>query len=202
MKTENPEFLKIYGAYQPVIRRYLARIVGPDEAEDLTQDVFLKALQGLGSFKGQAAVSTWLYRIATNAARDRLRRASFQQTRTAAAIDPGADGGTGGDEADAAMTDEAPSADQQLMWDEMRGRLMELVERLPSHYRTVVVLSELEGLKNGDIAEVLGVSLETVKIRLHRARAKLKEEMDRDREWFRDHRELVGRHRAPARTRS
>ncbi len=202
MKTENSDFLRIYAAYQPVIRRYLARIVGPDEAEDLTQDVFLKVIQGLPDFRGHAAVSTWLYRIATNAARDRLRRASFQQARSAAPIDAAGDGVGGVDEADAAMTDEAPSADQQLMWDEMRDRLMELVERLPPHYRTVLVLSELEGLKNGDIAEVLGVSLEAVKIRLHRARAKLKAEMDRDREWFRDHRQPVGRHHAPAHAKS
>lgn len=202
MNTGTPEFQKLYDSHQPRIRRYLTRIVGPDEAEDLTQDVFLKVLQGLSSFKGQAAVSTWLYRIATNAARDRLRRRSFRQARSATPIDPAGNGSAGSNEDDSAMADEAPSADERLMWDEMRDHLLKLVERLPPNYRTVVVLSELEGLTDGEIADVLSVSLEAVKIRLHRARAKLKEETDRDREWFRDHRQPAARHHATLRIRS
>ena len=67
------EFPQIYTAYWPKIARYLARLVGEDEAEDLTQEVFIKVSQALPGFRGESSVSTWLYRIATNAAYDRLR---------------------------------------------------------------------------------------------------------------------------------
>src|SRR5574341_1612633 len=73
------EFENIYHTFRPKIRRYLTRLVGEDEAEDLAQEVFVKVNQGLQTFRGEAQVSTWLYRIATNAALDRLRSPSFQQ---------------------------------------------------------------------------------------------------------------------------
>src|SRR5512142_1564683 len=101
-----PAFQQIYDSFQPKIRHYLARIVGQDEAEDLTQEVFMKVIQGLPGFKNQSAVSTWLYRIATNAALDRLRRPAFQQARTTSAIDSTGDGSSGVDEEGAAMADE------------------------------------------------------------------------------------------------
>ena len=73
------EFQKIYDAFQPKIVRYLARLVGEGEAEDLTQEVFFKVNQALENFRGESKLSTWLYRIATNAALDRLRSPSFQR---------------------------------------------------------------------------------------------------------------------------
>src|SRR5574342_539452 len=74
------ELQEIYDAFQPRILRYLTRLVGQFEAEDLTQEVFVKAGQALGSFRGESQLSTWIYRIATNAALDRLRSRSFQHT--------------------------------------------------------------------------------------------------------------------------
>jgi RNA polymerase sigma-70 factor (ECF subfamily) len=161
-------------------------MVGPDEAEDLTQDVFLKVIQALPGFRGQSTVSTCLYRIATNAALDKLRRSQLQRAIPAAANQ--ADGEAGSDAADMAVADETPSAEQQLIREEMRNCLVENVEKLPRNYRTVVVLSELEGLRNSEIAEVLGVSLDTVKVRLHRARAKLKEALKEHCDFHRDDR--------------
>jgi RNA polymerase sigma-70 factor (ECF subfamily) len=191
MKNTALEFQKIYDAFQPKILRYLARMVGPDESEDLTQDVFLKVLQALPGFRGQSRLSTWLYRIATNAALDRLRRPAFQRTGPVASHDPAGEGGTGVDEEDTAMTEETPSAEQKLIREEMRDCIMEFVEKLPGNYRTVIVLSELEGLRNSEIAEILGVTLDTVKIRLHRARARLKEELKGRCDFYRDERNEI-----------
>jgi len=175
MKTDVLEFQKIYDAFQPRILHYLARIVGPDEAEDLTQDVFLKAIQALPGFRRQSTVATWLYRIATNAALDRLRRTALRRAISSPAA-PRADAPGGGSEAaNEAVADETPSAEQQLIHEEMRACLVEYIEKLPQNYRAVLVLSELKGLKNNEIAEALGVSVDTVKARLHRARVKLKE---------------------------
>ena len=191
MKKDALQFQEVYDAFQPKILRYLARMIGPDEAEDLTQDVFLKIMQALPGFRGQSSVSTWLYRIATNAALDKLRRSSLQRIIPVAANGPGGEAGTGNEEEDVAVTDETPSAEQQLIREEMRDCIMEYVQKLPENYRTVIVLSELEGLKNSEIAEVLGVTLDTVKIRLHRARAKLKEALEGHCEFYRDERNEI-----------
>ncbi len=67
------DFGRIYTEYQPRIRRYLARIVGEHDAEDLTQSVFLKLSQALQKFRGESSLSTWIYRIATNTAADWVR---------------------------------------------------------------------------------------------------------------------------------
>jgi RNA polymerase sigma-70 factor (ECF subfamily) len=79
MDDSELEFQKIYDAFQPKILRYLIRLVGENEAEDVTQEIFVKVSQALENFRGESKLSTWLYRIATHAALDRLRSPSFQR---------------------------------------------------------------------------------------------------------------------------
>src|SRR5574341_2199351 len=79
MDISELEFQKIYDAYRPRILRYLVRLVGEQEAEDLTQEVFVKVSQALKTFRGEAQLSTWIYRIGTNAAIDKIRAFSFRQ---------------------------------------------------------------------------------------------------------------------------
>ena len=81
MKEYELKFQHIYAAFQPKIHRYLARLAGVDEADDLTQEVFMKVGQGLKDFRGESKLSTWIYRIATNHALDHLRNRSLRQTR-------------------------------------------------------------------------------------------------------------------------
>jgi RNA polymerase sigma-70 factor (ECF subfamily) len=173
------EFQRIYADFQPRILRYMGRMVGEREAEDLTQEIFVKVNRALAGFRGESSLSTWLYRIATNAALDRRRSPSFQRSAPDSLADDAGEtdneAETGGREA--RPGERAPSAEQQLIRREMNECIRDFVERLPDNYRAALVLSELEGLKNGEIAEILGVSLDTVKIRLHRARAKLKREL-------------------------
>jgi RNA polymerase sigma-70 factor (ECF subfamily) len=69
------------------------------------------------------------------------------------------------------------STEQRLIRHEMNGCIREIIQTLPEQYRSVIVLSELEGLKDGEIAEILGLTLQTAKVRLHRARAKLRKEL-------------------------
>jgi RNA polymerase sigma-70 factor (ECF subfamily) len=80
MSKEDFEFQNIYDAFRPRILAYLARMVGKHEAEDLTQEVFIRVSLGLKDFRGASKLSTWIYRIATNAALDHLRSPSFQKT--------------------------------------------------------------------------------------------------------------------------
>jgi RNA polymerase sigma-70 factor (ECF subfamily) len=67
------DFQNVYQEFQPRIHRFLCRLVGPEEADDLTQDVFLKVSQALPGLRGESTLSTWVYRIATNSALDKLR---------------------------------------------------------------------------------------------------------------------------------
>jgi len=173
MSGSELEFQTIYDTYQPRILRYLARLVGEPEAEDLAQEVFVKISRRLTTFRGESKVSTWVYRIASNAATDRIRTASFRQDAELGWLDDLNEP----EDKDAWTGEEAPSLEQQLMRKEMYDCFLDYVKRLPPNYRTVVVLSELEQLPNNEIAEILGLSLETVKIRLHRGRTRLLREL-------------------------
>ena len=173
MDVAELEFQRIYDAYQPRLLRYLVRLVGEYEAEDLAQEVFVKINQGLKTFRGESQLSTWLYRIATNAAIDKMRTASFRQDTQLSFLEDSDEP----EDKNVWTGEETPSLEQQLMRKEMIECFVDYVLRLPPNYRTVVVLSELEELPNAEIAEILGLSLETVKIRLHRGRGKLFKEL-------------------------
>ena len=187
MNDSELEFQKLYDAFQPRILRYLIRLVGENEAEDVTQETFVRVSQALENFRGESKLSTWLYRIATNAALDRLRSPSFQRIAQKKLSDDSIEKSEveAGDK-DIRTGEKAPSVEQQFVRKEMNKCIRDFIEELQENYRTAVVLSELEGLKNTEIAEVLGVSLDTIKIRLHRARAKLKKELETHCDFYRD----------------
>jgi RNA polymerase sigma-70 factor (ECF subfamily) len=171
-------FPEIYASYYPKILRYLSHLVGTEEAEDLTQEVFIKAARALPSFRGDSSLSTWLYRIATNTATDRLRSATFRHPE-----DTGCEVIEEGLESDVCPQEklaQAPAGsilvENQVLSREMSSCIQRYIDQLPDSYRTVIVLSDLEGLHDKEIARILGVSLEAMKIRLHRARKKLRDQ--------------------------
>ena len=185
---DDPEvkFQQVYDEYHAKIFRYLARIVGQSEAEDLTQEVFVKVGQALETFRGESQLSTWIYRIATNAALDRLRQPSVRHggekllpVESIAEIKADQDIRTG---------ELKPSTEQGLIRTEMNGCIREIIQALPEQYRSVIVLSELEDLKDNEIAEILGLTLQTAKVRLHRARARLRKELSAACVFYRDER--------------
>lgn len=165
------DFDLIYTEYQPRIYRYLTQLVGEKEAEDLTQEVFIRVGRALESFSNQAKISTWIYQIATNSAIDKMRSPSFKMRNLAI---------YSGEEVQPAnqfCSDAPPTTEEQLIRKEMNECIQAYVDFLPENYRAVLVLSEMEGFKNSEIADILGISLSTVKIRLHRAKEKLKQEL-------------------------
>ena len=169
------DFKTIHASYRPRIHRYLTRLVGQNEAEDLTQEVFVRVSRALPDFRGDAKISTWIYRIATNVATDRLRSRSFRESRYDQTNPPG-DGSI--QDVDAFPEGKSPSIERQLMREEMSSCIHGYINTLPDNYRAAVILSDIEGLTNQEIAQVLELTLETVKIRLHRGRAKLKEKLE------------------------
>lgn len=178
MSSNEFEFEHIHETFRLKIHRYLVRMVGECDAEDLTQEVFVKINQALKNFRGESELSTWIYRIATNAAIDLLRSPSFKKTiQNCAADSATADGESDLDDRNTWTEEKAPPVEQQVYRQEMNDCVSNYINNLPEAYRTVVVLSEFEDLSNKAIAEILGITLDTVKIRLHRAREKLKEKL-------------------------
>ena len=180
-------FQKIYRQFQPMIHRYLTEMVGAFEAEDLTQDVFMKISKALNNFKGESKLSTWIYRIATNIAMDRLRNPSYKQTvQRKPAKESIGDSEATIEDRDAWTGEKEPSVTQKVIRKEMNQCIWNFIENLPGNYKTVVILSELEGLKNQEIANILQISLDNVKIRLHRAKAKLRKKLESNCSFYRN----------------
>jgi RNA polymerase sigma-70 factor (ECF subfamily) len=161
MPTDTLDFQSVDDRFRPRVLRYVARIAGAGDADDLAQQVMLRISEGLPRFRGESSLSTWIYRIATNVALDHLRRKAIP-----APIDLEDLEAEGKDPPEA----RSESVEATAIREEMSACIREFVERLPQDYRTVMALAELEGFRNAEIAAVLGVSLDTVKIRLHRAR--------------------------------
>ena len=177
MSTATGDFKSLHDHFRPRVLRYLTRLVGESEAEDLTQSVMLKVSEGLRDFRGDSSVSTWIYRIATNAALDKLRGKTVQVLSNTELES---------DEDDVPPAAQSASVETTAIREEMNACIREFIERLPEIHKTVMVLSELEGFKNAEIATILGISLDTVKIRLHRAREKLRKELDTGCDFYRD----------------
>lgn len=180
-KTDDEnEFHTIYLTYHEKIVRYLGRMVGETEAEDVAQEVFVKVHAALDGFRGESSLSTWIYRIATNAAMDHLRsRGSRSRNEQVETDDPA-------DDPVARVKDERPIPDAALIKKDMNACIQEIINKLPENLRTALVLSDVEGLTNAEIADVLEITLDTVKIRLHRSRARLKKELKSNCHFYRN----------------
>lgn len=194
MSESQQEFSALYTEYYPKIVGYLRRLVGEAEAEDVAQEAFVKIRRSLDGFRGESRLSTWIYRIATNSAMDHLRRpATKQSSRRGYGAE---DYGVLPD--DDSAVDGAPLHDILLIRKDMNDCIRGLVNDLPDNYRTVLVLGDLEGFTNAEIGDVLGLSLDTVKIRLHRARVQLKKAMEEACHLYHDARNELSCDRKPA----
>ncbi len=154
--------------YRASIYRYILRLVrNASLADDLTQETFLRVHQHLGELKDAAALEAWLYRIATNVSYDRLRRR--EPAGPALPVLNTEEGGSA-----PIVEDGALRPDQLLEQKEMGDCVMRFLTELPDGHRQVLLLHDLQGYTDPEIAQMLGLSLENVKIRLHRARTKLR----------------------------
>ena len=148
----------LYERFRRKVFSLTLRIAGAQEAEELTQEVFLRAFRSLDKFRGEAQLGTWLYRMAGNAALSRVARSKerYHVAEEVLATLPAPPVGEGGD----------PS---------VRRRLEAALGDLPAGYRAVIVLHDVEGLQHEEIAEILGVTVGTSKSQLHKARARMRE---------------------------
>ena len=181
------KFSEIYSEFYPKITHYLTRLVGDHEAEDVAQVVFEKVNSSLSTFKGESKISTWIYKIATNAALDRLKSSSYKRTLSGSLAPVPLQTV---ENLDLAFSKPA-SPDQKIIRDEMSECVREFVDRLQTDYRTILVLNKLEGFTNTEIADILQISVDAAKIRLHRARAKLKKELEKGCDFYHDDRSAL-----------
>jgi RNA polymerase sigma-70 factor (ECF subfamily) len=180
----------VRGDFNALVRRYEKQLfnviyqwIGDyDEAADLTQDTFFSAYKARQSFRGDARVYTWLYRIAHNHCKNRFKQRDRQRQIEGPSLDAGV--GAAGDLSDQAIADTRDIVDwslspsKMLESRELRAAIDRAVNALASEYRVVLVLREFEDLSYNDIAEVTGLTLEAVKTRLNRARAMVRQRVE------------------------
>ena len=154
------------GALLRVTRRFLR---SEDDARDAVQDAFLAVLRSIDSFEGGSSLSTWLHRIAINAALQKLRA---QRRRPETPIEnylPQFEK----DGHHARAVSPWPAADELLVREETRDHVRRAIEQVPESYRVVLLLRDIEGLDTEETARLLGLTQNAVKVRLHRARQAL-----------------------------
>lgn len=162
--------------YGVKIYRLASRITGnPEDAQEVSQDVLWTIVRKIGTFKGESALGSWIYRITANAAYEKLRgRRGRKDEVSWETLLPNLD-------ADGRLVDPGrdwtQSAEDPALQAELRRRLREAVDSLPADYRTAFVLHDMEGLSNPEIAEMLDLSLPAVKSRVHRSRLFLRERL-------------------------
>ncbi len=151
----------LYRAHGPQVARWAARLAGPSlDAEDITQEVFLIAQRLLPGFRGEAAITTWLYRITANVVRHRRRRERIYRWFHL------------GEERAAEVAATGPTPFEELEKRRATALVYRALDGLAERERTVLILFELEGLSGEEIAELMGARHTTLRVWLHRARAR------------------------------
>ena len=147
-----------------------------EDAEEITQDVLFKVYRKVGAFRGDAALSSWIYRITFNTAMSRLRTAKYQRTQTEELTLTAYDGDeTGSSSYDVA--DWSDMADEHVLRSELRKRVFAAILALPAIYRAPVMLRDIQGMSTEEASERLRVKDQTLKSRLHRGRLILRRQL-------------------------
>jgi len=168
----------LIGEFQQPVYGLVYRIVNdPADAADTTQDVFLKVFRGMKHFQGESSLKTWIYRIALHEAANR-RRWWFRHKAKETSIDPDTESNGASENAiQVALMDHADSPFESVAHHEVQRRVDEELRKVPEPYRTTLILRDLEEMSYDEIAEVLEVSLGTVKSRLTRGRDALRQRL-------------------------
>jgi RNA polymerase sigma-70 factor (ECF subfamily) len=168
---------ELAATYGPRIHQLALRYLKNwEDAEEVTQDVIMKVVGKLDAFRGDAALSSWIYRITFNTAMSRLRSARFSRPLEV----PGAGVGPRGQDGQARALEPADwssLADDGVLRSQVRSRLAEALSGLPMVYRIPVLLRDIHGLSTEEASAVLRVKVQTLKSRLHRGRLILRERL-------------------------
>ncbi len=160
-------FEALYGLHKRRVYSLCLRMTGNvAETEDLTQEAFLQVYRKIGTFRGESAFSTWLHRLTVNIVLMHLRKKVMPEVSLEETLEPPQEDGP---------TKEVGTCDNVLAGSIDRVNLQRSIERLPSGYRIVFVLHDVEGYEHNEIARMMGCSIGNSKSQLHKARMKLRE---------------------------
>lgn len=170
---EPAAFRRLVELHSANVYNVALKLLGDEqEAEDVLQETFLSAFQAIDRFEGRSLLSTWLFRIAYNASLMRLRK---RRQMTAFSLDMLPDQeGEPGEHASPHLVDWSTVPDDQLLTAEARQEMDQAIAELPETLRSTFVLRDIQGLSGAETAEVLGITVQAVKNRLHRARLHLR----------------------------
>jgi RNA polymerase sigma-70 factor (ECF subfamily) len=165
--VEINSFDDIVENYSDFVYNVAYRMMGkPEDAEDVSQDAFISAFRAFERFRGESKVTTWLYRITVNAALMKLRKEKKARTLTRTGLD------------DVVIADWSDAPEQFATNSELGSKIKEGIAMLPEDLQAAVVLRDVEGLSNSEAADILDVTVSSLKSRLHRARVLLRKHMD------------------------
>ena len=151
--------------HQDRLYNSIVRVVGhPDRARDVVQDAFIQAIENISRFDGKSQFFTWLYRIAFNRAMSMYRKHKSEVSLEVARENAG----------DETMADSQDQPEDRVLQSELVEEVHQAIEQLSAEHRAVIVLREIEGCEYEQIAEILEVSLGTIRSRLHRARSEMR----------------------------
>lgn len=173
---DRAEFARLVDATSSQIYRLALRMLGdPQDAEDILQNTYIRALRHIREFEGRSSLSTWLYRIAVNEALMHLRKRRPEMSLAEADDDESEDENY----TPLHLADWCCLPEEELLSSETRRKLDEAIQRLPETLRIVFILRDLQSLSIQETGQALGISESAVKTRLLRARLQLRDELSR-----------------------
>lgn len=178
-RRDERAFLELVQLYQVRVYKLVLRMVGrPDEAEDMAQEVFVQVFKAVGTFRGDSKLSTWIYRIAVNLCKNRLKYLTRRKTEVQVEYE------VAEERAELAVARGATQSDLSRPDQLVEGYQLEhIVERaiaeMDPDFREILVLRDIEDLSYEELSQITGLADGTVKSRLHRARAMLKAAVER-----------------------
>lgn len=171
-RRDEDAFTELVKTYQHKVFNVIFRILGSKaEAEEVSQEVFIAIFKYIDSFRGEAKLSTWIYRIATNHARNRVKYLSRRSQRAHQDIDDGPETAT----EDSPLSAYIASPHEEAVGTELEDIIRDGLKTLNEIHRTIVILRDIEGLSYIEISKIVELPEGTVKSRLFRARVALKE---------------------------
>ncbi|HEV8247387.1 MAG TPA: sigma-70 family RNA polymerase sigma factor [Polyangiaceae bacterium] len=172
-------FNELVQLYEQRVYRLVFRMLGRrDEAEDMAQEVFVQVFKAIGTFRGDSKLSTWIYRIAVNLCKNRMKYLSRRHSEAQDEFEPSADRAPLS-QAKGVTTGEMARPDHLVEGFQMERIVHECIAELEPDFREVLILRDVEDLSYEELGEVTGLPEGTVKSRLHRARAMLKAGVER-----------------------
>ena len=170
----SPSFEEVTEQLSEPLQRYLGRFAGDlQSAEDLLQETLIRISRGLPGFEGRSSLKTWAFSVATRTAIDHLRK-----SKAGSLIVEIKDAEN--------LSDPIEQIEERLVIDEMNSCIRQEIDSLPGDYRAAIILHDLEGLTAAETAEIMDCTLATAKIRIHRARTRLKKILRKDCNFYRD----------------